>query len=149
MQFIDHRRGSAAEYSWVPPFDWSVAYAQGHWWDAPRIHAKDPWFIQVLAAGVEVGRVEIDDPGTISTEYQGIPPVRSERLEIQLIEVATVARGRGIGTRIVRELEARFPERRLFAYSQGADGFWDSLGWKPFYRPSRPPARTLFIQPAR
>ena len=26
MQFIEHRRGSADTYSWVPPFDWSIGY---------------------------------------------------------------------------------------------------------------------------
>jgi len=37
------------------------------------------------------------------------------------------------------------------AYSKGAgaDDFWASLGWEPFYDSRRGPAgRTLFIQPA-
>jgi len=26
LRLVDHRRGSADKYSWLPPFDWAVAY---------------------------------------------------------------------------------------------------------------------------
>jgi len=37
--------------------------------------------------------------------------------------VATAARSRGIGAAVVQALVERHPDRRLFAYSEGADDF--------------------------
>lgn len=62
-------------------------------------------FVQVLQGGVEVARVEFDDPGGINPECANVPQLGIERLEIQFIEVATAARGRGVGTAVVRALE--------------------------------------------
>ena len=96
-----------------------------------------------------MARVDLDDPGGINPAYRGIPELGDERLEIQFIEVATGARGRGVGTRVVRALAERHRGRRLFAYSE-ADRFWMRLGWEPFYDPRPGPAgRTLLIQPAQ
>ena len=129
LTLIDLHRGGADRYSWTPPFDSSIAYEHEHWWsDVPYL---------------------LDDPGGINPDYTGVPDLGDERLEIQFIGVATAARGRGVGTRVVRALEDGHRGRRLFAYSEDAGRFWLSLGWEPFYRPGRPPARTLFIQPAR
>lgn len=153
LQFIDHRRGSADQYSWVPPFDWSVGYGNDQWWDDVRYYyVSEPWFVQVLEGGVEVARVELDDPGGINPEYTGVPDLaEKERLEIQLIEVATAAGRRGIGTRVVEGLAERHRDRRLFAYSEEADPFWASLGWDRFdHRDGQPQFhRALFIQPTR
>lgn len=41
----------------------------------------------------------------------------------------------------------RHPNRRLFAYSEGADRFWASLDWEPFEHPAGG-YRTLFVQSA-
>lgn len=82
--------------------------------------------------GSEVARVELDDPGGVNPQYLGVPKLGPERLEIQFFEVDTSARGRGVGTRAVRALEDRHPERRLFAYSEESNGFWTSLGWERF-----------------
>ena len=74
-----------------------------------------------------------------------------ERLEIQLIEVATTAARRGIGTEVVQGLAERHRGRRLFAYSEEADEFWASLRWDRFdHRDGQPQFyRALFIQPPR
>jgi hypothetical protein len=49
---------------------------------------------------------------------------------------------------MVKELERRFPNRRLLAFSEEADGFWTSLGWERFDHPDGPRFyRPLFIQP--
>lgn len=102
VDLVDHHRGSADKYSWMPPFDWSMAYKNERWWDEVRCYVDDPWFVQVVENGVEVARVEFDDPGDINPDYTGVPTIGPERLEIQLIEVATAARGREIGTRWCR-----------------------------------------------
>lgn len=149
LEFIEYMSGSADTSSWQPTFDWSVEYENEHWWDERQsYHGGDAWFMQVLENGSEVARVEFDDPGAINPNYSGVPGLGGERLEIQYIEVAAAAKCRGIGTLVILALVERHSDRRPFAYSEGADGFWDSLGWEPFYdlRPG-PPGRTLFIQP--
>jgi hypothetical protein len=136
----------------VPPFDWSVGYENDQWWDDVRYYyVTEPWFVQVLEGDTEVARVELDDPGGINPEYTGVPELGDERLEIQLIEVATAAARRGIGTGVVRGLAQRHRDRRLFAYSEEADAFWASLGWDRFDHQDGQPQfhRALFIQPAR
>lgn len=106
--------------------------------------------MQVLGDGAEVARVELDDPGGINPEYVGVPTLGPERLEIQFIEVAAASRGRRVGTEVVRALEDRHANRRLFAYSEEAHGFWASLGWDRFDHPEGAQFhRPLFIQPAR
>ena len=111
---------------------------------------EDPWYVRVLEDGVEVARVELDEKVGVE-HYTAVPEIGAERLEIQLIEVALAARGRGVGSRVVRGLAKRHPHRRLLAYSEGADGFWASLGWDRFDHPAGPSEghRALYIQPAR
>ncbi|CQD24780.1 acetyltransferase, gnat family protein [Mycobacterium lentiflavum] len=149
LTLVDLRRGGVDRHSWTPPFDSSITYENEHWWDGVRYFVDDPWFVQLLEDGVEVARVELDDPGGINPDCADVPNLGDERLEIQFVEVASAAHARGVGTRVVRALEDRHPGRRLFAYSEDADHFWVSVGWEPFYRLCRPPARTLFVQPAR
>jgi ribosomal protein S18 acetylase RimI-like enzyme len=148
VDLVDHHRGSADKYSWMPPFDWSMAYKNERWWDEVRYYVDDPWFVQVVENGVEVARVEFDDPGDINPDYTGVPTIGPERLEIQFIEVATAARGRKIGTQVVQMLAERHRDRRLFAYSQDADRFWARLSWDRFDHPDGD-WRALFIQPLR
>lgn len=148
LQLVDHRPTSPDGRWWTLPFDDAVEYEHPNWWN--RQIGGDQWLLQVIEDGTEAARVEFDDPGGINPTYADVPELGPERLEIQFIEVATAARGRGVGTQVVRELMKRHPDRRLFAYSQDADGFWAQLGWEAYYDPSPgPPGRTLFIQPAR
>jgi hypothetical protein len=149
LDFVDLRRGSANRYSWIPPFDSAVAYENEHWWDSAPYLVEDPWYVQVLEDSVEVARVELDEEVGIE-HYTAVPAIGAERLEIQFVEVAMAARGRRVGTRVVRGLAARHPGRRLVAYSEGADGFWTSLGFARFDHPAGPESqRPLFIQPLR
>ncbi len=107
----------------------------------------------MLEDGVEVARVQLDERGGINPDYAGAPTIdTSELLEVQNIEVATAARRRKIATHAVQALAERHPERRLIAYSKGAesDYFWNSLDWEAFYYSKRGlTGRTLFIQRPR
>lgn len=149
LELIDHRADAAVKRSWTP-FPSSEGYEHPDWWSRASAAAGDPWFIEVRESGVEVARVQLDDPGGINPYYADAPELGVERLEIQHIEVATAVRQQGIGAQVVRALEMGHQHRRLYAYSaERADGFWASLGWEPFYESRRGPAgRTLFIQPA-
>ncbi|MCU1701333.1 MAG: family N-acetyltransferase [Mycobacterium sp.] len=106
----------------------------------------DPWYIQVLRDGDEVGRVELDE--TVGLRHYGVDRhVDSIALEIQFIEVSADCQRQGIATEIVRELEARHPDRTLVAFSEQADDFWESLGWRCYIHPTEGRFyRPLFVQ---
>ncbi|MBF9519555.1 GNAT family N-acetyltransferase [Mycobacteroides chelonae] len=148
LEFVEHRGEAAVKRSWTP-FPSSDNYENPHWWSSASGAIGDPWFVQVLEDGVEVARVQFDERGGVNPEYTDVPELGDERLKVQFIEVAVVARGRHVGTRVVQGLMARHPERRLFAYSEGADHFWGSLsGLERFDHPSGL-HQPLFIQPPR
>jgi hypothetical protein len=149
LEFVDHH-GEAAESHWWTPFTSSEDYEHPDWWRDGGGTIGDPWFVQVLEDGVEVARVQLDDRGGANPTYTNVPDVGPEPwLKIQFIEVATSARRRKIGTRVVEGLMERHPDRRLLAYSEGADCFWSSVvGWERFdHADGR--HQPLFIQPAR
>lgn len=127
-----------------PPFDRAVAYEREDWWNKPR-GFRNPWYVQVLEGGAEVARVELDESGGINPDYVRAPKLGPERLEIQKFEVARATRCRGVGAAVVRALEERHADRRLFAYSD-ADGFWGSLEWDRF---DALRGATLFVQRGR
>ncbi|TDZ96803.1 GNAT family N-acetyltransferase [Mycobacteroides salmoniphilum] len=149
LQLVDLRPTASDERWWAPLFCLDMEYQHPHWWTQQNYGNETPWYVQVLENGIEVARVELDDPGCINPAYVNSPELGDARLEIQFIEVATAARGRGVGTRVVRSLMERHSDRRLFAYSVDADKFWTCLGWEPFYDPRPgPPGSPLFVQPA-
>ena len=71
LDLVDHHRGSADKYSWVPPFDWLLAYENERWCDEVRYYVDDPWVVRAAGDGVEVARVELDDSGDINPDYAG------------------------------------------------------------------------------
>ncbi len=146
IALMDLRRGDADRYGWLPSFDGNAEYDTLPW-DDDMWRQDDPWFVQVLDNGVEIARIEFVDPGNSIAGYPNAPVLGPERLLVHRFEVAVSARGHGVATRTLRALAQRHPDRRLFAYSAEADGFWGSLGWERFDRPD-PIQWPVFIQPA-
>ncbi|WP_301121576.1 GNAT family N-acetyltransferase [Mycolicibacterium fortuitum] len=146
LELVDHRAPAAEKRSWTP-FPSSEGYERPHWWENAGGAVGDPWFVEVLEGGVQVARVQLDERGGINPEYTGAPAVDSDvLLEIQYIEVSTGARRRRVATRALRALAERHPERRLMAYSEDAEDFWDSLDdWERFDHPDGR-SRPLFVQ---
>jgi ribosomal protein S18 acetylase RimI-like enzyme len=143
LDLIEKRRGSADRYSWTP-FEPSDSF-NPDWWDHPPYGVDDPWYVQVLRDGEEVGRVELDE--IVGLRHYGVDRrLESKALEIQFIEVSSTCRRQGIATAIVRELEERHADRTLVAFSEQADDFWRSLGWDRYVHPTRPFNRPLFVQ---
>lgn len=129
-----------------PPFDDDAGYTYG-WWDRWLGIDGDTQYLQARRDGNEIARVMLDERVGIE-HYVGTPRLGSVALEIQFIDVRDDSRGRGIGTAVVDSLTRMFPDRRLVAFSEEADGFWSSLGWDRFDHPEGPPHwRALFIQP--
>ena len=149
LEFVDHHGEAADRRRWTP-FTLSDDYEHPAWWRDGGGTIGDPWFVHVFEDGVEVARVQLDDRGGANPTYTNVPEVGPEPwLKIQFIEVATSARHRKIGTRVVHGLADRHPDRRLLAYSEGADCFWASLAdWDRFDHPDGR-HQPLFIQRAR
>lgn len=82
--------------------------------------------------------------------YADTPPLRDTALQIELLEVSEEFRLEGIGTEVARYLAEVHPERRLVAFSEGADEFWASLGWRCHKHRTDPErCQLLYIQPER
>lgn len=144
LELVRVQRGGRSKYA--APFDDHCGYTP-EWWNRPMGEADRTQFIQVLRDGAEVARVELDEVVGID-HYARVPALAERALEIQFIEVKDEERRLGIGTEVVRALVARYPNRRLVAYSEGGDGFWSSLGWERYEHPTEPQLyRPLFIQP--
>ncbi|PSK66981.1 hypothetical protein B0E53_01056 [Micromonospora sp. MH33] len=119
------------------------------WYNSPVYPDSKSLFLRVLQNNIEVARVHLDNEVAID-HYADVPPLGATALEIQLVEVHNDHRGRGIGRTVVSLLHNRYPDRRLVAFSEGADGFWSSLGWRRHLHADPEEAssfRPLFIQP--
>lgn len=146
LELRDVRRSPGADkYLWTP-FELSDDFAPD-WWDRVPYLDDDPHYVQVLRDGVEVARVELDHDLRGSAHVRA-PRLGDQALEIQFLEVADPHRGQGIGTEVVRLLVEQYPDHRLLAMSEDADGFWSSLGWdRHDHRDGPQRYRPLFVAP--
>lgn len=147
FDFIEKRPAPGDQVVWFP-FAENDDFSPS-WWDYRSIDGNRSYtLLEVHQGGVEVARIELD-PDVAIDHYLGTPELGNTALEIELIEVAESHRRRGVGTKIIRALAFRYPERRLLAFSEEADDFWASLGWTRYDHPEGPQLnRPLFIQPA-
>ncbi|WP_416566273.1 GNAT family N-acetyltransferase [Nocardia testacea] len=108
---------------------------------------RAPWFVQVVRDSDEIARVELDEKVSLEGYLgpSGLPGPAP--LEIQFIEVSPRIRRKGVGAAVIAALAARHPDRRLVAFSEGADEFWSGLDWARHEHPSRRNYRPLYIQP--
>jgi len=103
--------------------------------------------VQVLRDEVEVGRVKFHDRKMSLRSYGVERGIAAKALDIGFFEVSNARRRTGIGTDMVRGLEARHPDRILIAFSEGADDFWGSVGWRQYVHLTDPRFhRTLFTK---
>jgi GNAT superfamily N-acetyltransferase len=149
---FDQLKRPAGERLWFPfEFDEAAEGFTPEWWHhGPVYPESDSTFFRVLNDSKEVARVELDDEVGIE-HYAGVPALGPIALEIQFIEVHIEHRGRGIGRAVVDQLADLHPGRRLVAFSEDADDFWSSLGWRRYLHADprqAPHYRPLFIQPA-
>ncbi|GAB2829177.1 hypothetical protein GCM10027176_36720 [Actinoallomurus bryophytorum] len=144
---IEKRRGPDDDrYSWQP-FASSEEF-NDRWWNNIKLFGDTATYLEVHRAGTEVARVELDEHVYIE-HYLDVPPLGDTALEVQLIEIHKEQRRQGIATEVVRLLARTHPTRRLVAFSEEADQFWDTLGWRRHEHPEGSlHMRPLYIQPA-
>lgn len=126
-------------------------FTRNWWYRSPVRPGSRSTFLRASEAGDEVARVRLDDEVGVD-HYAGAPRLGSTALGIQFIEVHVDHRLRGIGRAVVNCLHDRYPDRRLVAFSEGADGFWSSLGWDQYVHADPDMAarsRPLYIQPTQ
>ncbi|WP_343442053.1 GNAT family N-acetyltransferase [Micromonospora schwarzwaldensis] len=126
-----------------------LGFNERWWYNNPVYPRPERTFLRVTESNSEVARVSLGDDVDIRN-YAEVPPLGAIALEIRFIEVHSDHRGRGIGRTVVDLLHDRYPERRLVAFSEGADGFWSSLDWPRYLHIDPEEAsrrRPLFIQP--
>jgi hypothetical protein len=124
----------------------------GQWWYNSPVYPSDPdIFLRAFEGDNEVARIHLIDEKIDIDHYVDVPSLGASVLKIHLLEVRNGHRGCGIGRGVISLLHNRYPNRRLVAFSEGADGFWSSLGWRQhmFGDTERPFSyQPLFIQPA-
>lgn len=134
------------------PFTYEEAglgFTDTWWYRGPVYLYSKSTFLRAVENNNEVARVHLDDEVEID-HYAGVPHLGGTALQIQFIEVHADHRLRGIGHAVIDLLHESHPDRRLVAYSEGADGFWSSLGWSQhLYADPEMASRCqpLFIQP--
>lgn len=123
------------EQDYVTPFDSSTPGFRAHWWVDSFQHKKNPQhraYSFTDKNGAEVARALLRlKAGFSDLEGAGIllptSAVAVDRIEVR--EDLLYPR-RGIGAQVVWILESLHWEETLYAFSEYADDFWRSTGWK-------------------
>ena len=111
-------------------FDLDNQGFERQWWDrrldaATRHNAE---FYRWTLFDQEVARAHVSLDSEIGGEYIGIGTMPELAHDITFFEVHSRFRLQGIGSGAIDELEGRFPDRILTAFSKRAGGFWASRG---------------------
>lgn len=146
LELHQHRRpAGTTRYEWDPyPRD---THFTDSWWHRLWELGTRYSLWSAHRAGQEVARLELDTE-VYYDHYTGVPELGPGILEIDFFEVSSRVRGEGVGSSVVRLVAQRFPESRLLAFSEEADGFWSSLEWARYDHPAGPSSyRPLFVAP--
>lgn len=151
LDLIEVARPHGEEY-WYP-FDHATTEAgfDQFWWsDGPVYLDSDSVYFKVVDCEREIARIQLTGNVEIS-HYGDTPLLGSLAYEIALFEVHADCRRQGLGTRAIKLLLERHRQYRFFAFSEGADEFWASLGWTRHLHGDQDDSdswRSLYIQRA-
>jgi hypothetical protein len=146
MEIFEHRRpAGVGRYEWQPYAE--DANFTHHWWHQAGELGSRYSLWSASRRGLEVARIKLDQEVSYD-HYERVPDLGPRVLEIDLFEVSSAVRGQRIGRSVIHLVAEFFPERRLVAFSEQADGFWSGLGWTRYDHPDGFPAyRPLFVAP--
>jgi ribosomal protein S18 acetylase RimI-like enzyme len=131
------------------PFSPSDDFSDEWWVDS--IVGYDPTeqqFYGVFDGQHEVARIEVEIVPDLGEEYPA-PSASGPYAVIHFFEVSEDHRRRGHGTRAVDLLESHYGGLSLVAFSEGADEFWDSVGWERHENSVEPGSRTRYVSAGR
>lgn len=127
------------------PFSESDDFTDG-WWD-DIIYGFEPsqHFYSVFDGQHEVARVEVEIQDVLNPEYE-LPRHQGQYAVIHFFEVSEDHRRRGRGTDAVQLIADLYEGTPLVAFSEGADGFWGSLGWGRYEHKTEPEhSRPMYV----
>lgn len=128
--------------TWRTPFDDTAEGFNPRWWLSMTFSKDDDCWTFSLN-GVEVARALINR-GTINNVYENLTPAPSI-VDIVLFEVRAQYRNKGIGHEAVSLILERYPNEMITAFSEQADEFWSSVGFRYHQRTDDERTRPLFV----
>lgn len=133
------------------PFEAKAPGFTDSWWDRHTMSQErfEYEHFTFRLGGDEVVRVETKPRSRLSSSYVGLDTQRLF-VEVLFFEVRDGFRKRGYGPEAVQWLTGHYATERLFAFSENADGFWQSVGWECHARTDGegwPHYRPLFVSP--
>lgn len=120
------------EKDYQSPFPTDDPEFRDWWWNgnSGRL-GEDPFgsteYVEFLVDGKDVGRAKLTN-WQLSASYVGIDTKRFVK-EIWFFEIRSSACGQGHGTEFASLLAEQFTGTPLIAFSEGADEFWENIGW--------------------
>ena len=127
------------EQDYVSPFDRRARGFRPGWWEDYFQNSRNrhhrPYSFRDQT-GAEAARALLREwAGFSDLEGAGVS-LPSQAVAVDFIEVREdlYHPRRGVGTQVVRLIEAIYPDDTLFAFSEDADEFWASTGWEPIPR---------------
>lgn len=119
------------------PFEYDTEGFNDQWWHGRAGPVGDTTlggtiYVQFLKDDLEIGRAELT-PWKLSASYVGLNK-SLPCLQIWFFEIRTQFRGKDFGSMFASRLAEHFSDLPLIAFSEGADKFWDSIGWYYFPR---------------
>lgn len=118
------------------------------WWSQAEFGAEGSCtWMSLIVASNEVARVMLEPRDAFSRWFAIKTP--DSFMEVVFFEVAVSQRRRTLGTRIVAELEKRYPYRTLAAVSQDchSDAFWSAVKWRRYQHSALADFRPVYISP--
>lgn len=120
------------EVDFQSPFPFGDEGFRDDWWHSNVGRVGDDTlggtdYVQLLLDGIEMGRASLTD-WQLSDSYIGIDADVPTK-EIWFFEIRSTARRRGLGAEFASLLREHYASTPLIAFSEGADEFWDGIGW--------------------
>lgn len=142
------------QQDYTSPFDDRTPGFRHQWWVDQFAHTRNPDhrpYSFTDETGKEVARALLRArAGFVDLEDAGVS-LPADAVSVDFLEVRAdlLYPRRGVGTRVVRELEFLHPVSTLYAFSEDADEFWRSTGWEfMLRRDGRTSYRPMFVSTA-
>lgn len=132
----------------VRPFTPAAGF-NDDWWSDFTWNTSARWFSLIDdASGDELVRVELVCGSDVGALYRPVP--RNGYVEIELIETHAERRRRGWAREAIVQLQNGLPGPYAALAKEGAEPFWEGLGWTGFQHPTEPEhSDVLFIDERR
>lgn len=131
---------------YIPPLQRIDGFRDDWWNSHSDSHAE--YFYELRNERQPVCRAAVSPVDyEIGSRYVPQPHFPSGAARIDLIETRDSYQRNGYASEMVQRLTELHAPRTLAGFSEGADEFWTSIGWKPHYYEDEPGWRTFMTPP--